>query len=175
MIMEYKPIRILKDVQVSVRSRADAELHYPHGEVRSVPVRDATIRLPGYVVFYYHPMRINVPTEREIQLCNTGFAAFIPQHKELGCDDPNSELSGSRGKTAQHRRSAGKEIREREKREPELMELVEAETKVEPVPEPELEPKPEPEPEKKTRTRRSKYKPSEQAKSENITKESTDV
>jgi len=171
--MEYKPIRVLKNVQVSVRSRAEAELHYPHGEVRSVPVHDPTLRLPGYIVLYYHPMRINVPTEREMWLCNAGYAALIPQHKELGCDDPGSELSGSRSKTQEHKRKAGKEMQIRQERKPELMELVEAETKLATKPEPE----PEPEPETKTLPRRSKDKPSESDKAtpEKITKEKSDV
>ena len=135
--MEYKPIRILKDVQVTVRSRAYAELHYPHGEVKSVPVHDATIRMPGYTVYYYHPMRINVPTEREKWLCNTEYAAYIPQHKNLNCDDPNSKLSGSRGKTTRHRRQAGKEMQKRQDRIPELEELIEKEV-IPKKPEPEL-------------------------------------
>jgi hypothetical protein len=166
--MEYKPIRILKDVQVSVRSRADAELHYPHGEVQSIPVRDATVRLPGYTVFYYHPMRINVPTEKEMWFCNTEFAAFIPQHKELGCDDPTSELSGSRSKTREHKRKAGREIQDRQEREPELKKQVEAEAGIET----ETEPEPEPKLKRKTRIKRSYDKPSEPEKT---LKEKSDV
>ena len=130
---EYKPIRIVKDIQVSVRSRADAARRYPHGEVRNVPVRDWK-RLPGFTVMYRHPQRINVPSDSEMGLVAAGFAKLIPQHKELGCDDPSSELSGSRQKTARHKRKAMKEINAPEP---------------EPAPMPEPLPEPEPKPEKK--------------------------
>jgi len=114
---EYRPIRVVKDIQITVKSRAEAQLRYPHGEVKSIPVRYG-LRLPSFTVMYLHPQRINVPTDDEVRrLVDTGCAKFIPQHKDLNCDDPASVLSGSRSMTRRHKRKAMKEINESSKPE----------------------------------------------------------
>lgn len=108
----YKPIRITKTIQISVKSREDAKKRYPHGELQTMPVVNAA-HLPGFTVIYKFPQRINVPTEAEESLVKTGVAQFIPQNKKLGVDDVRSDLRGSVGKTKQHKRTAAKEINKR--------------------------------------------------------------
>jgi len=127
---DYTPMRILKDIQVPVRTKVQAELYYPHGEVNSVQIKNATVRAPGYTVIYRAPMRINVPSEKELAFVKAGYAKLIPQDPR-GVDDPTSEVSGSASKAEEHQRKARKYIKKRVKREPVLRELEELEAEKE--------------------------------------------
>ena len=109
MTFEYKPIRIVKDIQVQVATRALAERHYPHGEIKKILGGDRG-EIPCFIALYEYPKRINAPTDAErALLVGSGFAKEIPQHKELKCDDPRSPLSGSRVKATRHRKQAMEE------------------------------------------------------------------
>jgi len=170
---EYRPIRIVKDIQIAVKSRAEAQLRYPHGEVKSIPVRYG-LRLPSFTVMYLHPQRINVPTEDEVRrLVDTGCAKFIPQHKELQCDDPASELSGSRSMTRRHKRKAMKEINESNKPKAVVPEVPEVPEVPAVVPE---KPAHEPKARKRTYPISKPSEPSESVENtEKINKEASDV
>jgi len=135
--MEYKPIRIIADITVPVGTRKRAERNYPHGTINCITTKSGR-NLPAYSVSYWKPQRIDAPTPEERQtLLNAqsaegqNYALEIPQHKDLGCDDPASPLSGSRTQAKHRQRKA--RLEELDRQDARKLEALEAPP---PVPEP---------------------------------------
>lgn len=149
----YNPIRIVKDAAIPFVRKEDHKRFYPHSKMETVPERRGK-RLICYYAVYRIPQRINAPTEREFHaLLASGCAKEIPQHKELKCDDPRSPLSGSRGRTAEHKMEAAREVTKREGEERAREEL-------------EIKPEVEPEPKPKRRRRKADDKPDKEVAKE---------